>query len=197
MCVYVLEREIVSKQERERENCHCKPNLWVHNNWKITLYFDTLANIEKNGCTLWQMEKRFVTCLFLNLFILLGILFTYISNVIPFSEFPHPTKTLWHPLSPFFYEGALPHTHPLFPPTLAFPYSVVLNLHRTKGLSSHWCPYVADKYWWHICGWGHKLLHVYSLVSGLVPGSSGGSGWLIFLFFLWGCKSLQLLQSFL
>jgi hypothetical protein len=52
----------------------------------------------------------------------------------------------------------------------------------------------------------HPLLHmqleawvppfVYSLVSGLVPGSSLGSGWLILLSFLWGYKSLQLLPSF-
>jgi len=28
-------------------------------------------------------------------------------------------------------------------------------------------------------------LHVYSLIGSLVPGSSGGSGWLILLFFLW------------
>ena len=34
-------------------------------------------------------------------------------------------------------------------------------------------------------------------VDGLVPGSSRGSSWLILLFFLWGCKPLQLLQSFL
>jgi hypothetical protein len=46
------------------------------------------------------------------------------------------------------------------------------------------------------------LLHVYFLVGSLVPGNSrgegggGGSCWLV-LFFLWGCKSLQLLQSFL
>ena len=33
--------------------------------------------------------------------------------------------------------------------------------------------------------------------NGLVPGSSGVSGWLIFVFLLWGCKSLQLLQSLL
>ena len=35
------------------------------------------------------------------------------------------------------------------------------------------------------------------LVGSLVPGSSGRSGWLILLFFLCGCKPLQLLQSFL
>jgi hypothetical protein len=49
----------------------------------------------------------------------------------------------------------------------------------------------------YIYRWSHGSLHVYSLVGGLVPGSSGGSGWLILLFFLWGCKPLQLLQFFL
>jgi hypothetical protein len=51
----------------------------------------------------------------------------------------------------------------------------------------------------YICSWSHGTLHVYSLFDGLVPGSSGGgvSGWLILLFFLWGCKPLHLLQSFL
>jgi hypothetical protein len=49
----------------------------------------------------------------------------------------------------------------------------------------------------YICSWSHGSLHVYSLVGGLVPGSSWGSGWLILLFFLWGCKPLKLLQSFL
>jgi hypothetical protein len=48
----------------------------------------------------------------------------------------------------------------------------------------------------YICRWSHGSLHVYFLVDGLVPGRSGGSGWLILLFLLWGCKPLQLLQSF-
>jgi hypothetical protein len=46
----------------------------------------------------------------------------------------------------------------------------------------------------YICGWSHGFLHVYSLVGGLDPLSSG---WLVMLFFLWGCKPLQLFQSFL
>jgi hypothetical protein len=46
-----------------------------------------------------------------------------------------------------------------------------------------------------ICSWSQGSLHVYSLVGGLVPGSSGGSGWLILLFFLWGCNPRQLLPS--
>jgi hypothetical protein len=37
----------------------------------------------------------------------------------------------------------------------------------------------------YICSWSHESLHVYSLVCGSVPGSSGGSGWLILLFLLW------------
>jgi hypothetical protein len=39
--------------------------------------------------------------------------------------------------------------------------------------------------------------HMYCFVDGLVPESSGVSGRLILLFFLWGCKPLQPLQSFL
>jgi len=45
----------------------------------------------------------------------------------------------------------------------------------------------------YICSWSHGSVHVYSLDGGLVPVSSG---WLALLF-LWGCKPLQLLQSFL
>ena len=48
----------------------------------------------------------------------------------------------------------------------------------------------------YICSRSHESLHVYSLVGGLVLGISGNSGWLTFMF-LWGCKLLQLLQSFL
>ena len=36
----------------------------------------------------------------------------------------------------------------------------------------------------YICSWSYSSLHVYSLVGGLVPGSSGESGKLILLFFL-------------
>ena len=46
-------------------------------------------------------------------------------------------------------------------------------------------------------GWSHGSLYVYSVVDGLVPGSSEVSGWLTLFFFLWGYKPLQLLQTFL
>jgi len=41
----------------------------------------------------------------------------------------------------------------------------------------------------YICIWSPGSLHVYSLVGGLVLGSSERSDWFI-LFFLWGCNPL-------
>lgn len=49
----------------------------------------------------------------------------------------------------------------------------------------------------YICDWSYGSLHVFSLVGGLDPEHSGGSVWLILLFFLWGWNPLQLLQFFL
>jgi hypothetical protein len=49
----------------------------------------------------------------------------------------------------------------------------------------------------YICGWSHRSFHMYTLVGGLVPGSSEGTGWFMLLLLLWGCKPLQLLGSFL
>jgi hypothetical protein len=48
----------------------------------------------------------------------------------------------------------------------------------------------------YMCSWSHGSLLVNSLVGGLLPGSSGRSGWLILLFFLQCCKPLRLLQPF-
>ena len=47
-----------------------------------------------------------------------------------------------------------------------------------------------------MCSWSHGSLYVYFLVGGLVPGSSGVSGCLMLLIFLWGCNTLSLHQSF-
>jgi hypothetical protein len=59
-------------------------------------------------------------------------------------------------------------------------------------------PLIPDKaILWYIYGWSLESLHVYSLVDGLVPGRSGGTGWFILLFLLWGCKLLQFLEFFL
>jgi hypothetical protein len=62
----------------------------------------------------------------------------------------------------------------LCPPTLGH----LSNIHRTKTSPQKMPDKIIPCY---ICSWSH----VYSLVDDLVPGSSGGSGWLILLFFLW------------
>jgi hypothetical protein len=43
----------------------------------------------------------------------------------------------------------------------------------------------------YICSWRNKSHLVLSLVGGLVPGSSGGTGLLILLILIWGCKPLS------
>jgi hypothetical protein len=75
--------------------------------------------------------------------------------------------------------------------TQALPYTVESSLHRPRTsppIDARQC---------------HPLLHMQlepwvspCVLFGLWFGSSGGSGWLILLLFLWVCKPLQLLQSF-
>jgi hypothetical protein len=65
---------------------------------------------------------------------------------------------------------------------LEFSYTGVSSLQRTKGLSSHWWPTRPSSATY--AAGSHGSIHVYSLVGGLVPGSSGRSGWLILLFLL-------------
>ena len=98
---------------------------------------------------------------------------------------PHSLLT-----SPRFYEGAPP------PHCASIPLCWVIKPPQDQGPLLPLMP--GKVILCYICIWSHGSLHVYSLVGGLVPGSTGGggSGWLILLFFLWGCKLLQLLQSF-
>jgi hypothetical protein len=120
------------------------------------------------------------------------------SIYLHFKCYPLPGFSSANPLSspslPCFYEQVPPSTHPLPP--------------HHSSISLHWgieslqdqgppLPLMPDKaILCYICSWSYGSLHVYSLAGGLVPGSSRESGWLILLFFLWGCKPLQLLQSF-
>ena len=86
--------------------------------------------------------------------------------------------------------------HP-HPPTyswltaLAFPSTGASILHRTKRLPSHWYQIRQSSATYAA---GAVAPCVYSLVGGLVPGSSGRSGWLILLLFLWGVKPLHILS---
>jgi hypothetical protein len=77
--------------------------------------------------------------------------------------------------------------------TLVSTFIEATNLHKTKHLPSHLCHL---KILCYMCNKSHGTTHIYSLIGGLVPGSSKGSGELILLFLLWGCNLLQLLQSF-
>jgi len=140
------------------------------------------------GCFLYWMFS-FIGCFLYWMFSLLDVFFYWM-----FSLFPSGNP-LSHPPSLWFYKGALPPTYSLLPSCPGIPLHQGLKSSQDQ---SPLLPLMPDKaILCCICDWSHGLLHVYSLVGGLVPGSSWGSGWLILLFFLWGCKPLQLLQSFL
>jgi hypothetical protein len=128
------------------------------------------------------------------LFFLLDIFFIYISNAITFPGPPSleiSYSTLHLPAS----MRVFPHPHtssspPSHSPTLG---------HRAFTGPRASSPIDEQQ--------GHPLLHMplkplgpymcmYSFVGGLVTGRTAGSGWFL-LFFLLGCKSLHLLQSFL
>jgi hypothetical protein len=100
----------------------------------------------------------------------------------PPSHAPDPASVRMLPLPPT-------HSHL---PILTFPYTGAMESSQDQGTL---LPLMLPTKFCYICSWNHGSLHVYSFIGELFPGSSGGSGWLIFLFFLWGCKSLQLLQS--
>jgi hypothetical protein len=68
-------------------------------------------------------------------------------------------------------------------PVLAFPYTGSFSLHRTKGFSAHWWPTRLSCATFVLFGWWFSPWVLFR-----------GSGWLILMFSLWGCKPLQLLQ---
>jgi hypothetical protein len=75
-------------------------------------------------------------------------------------------------------------------PVLAFPYTEASSLLRTKCLSSHWCPTRQSSATYTSGGMGTSMRTL--LVGGLVPGSSGGTGWFVLLFLLWGFKLFEI-----
>jgi hypothetical protein len=98
-------------------------------------------------------------------------------------------------LSPFLISPLKPTIPSLLPllinPRTPVSYTGTLSLHRTKVLSSHWCLTRPSSATYASGAMGS--LHVYSLVGGLVPGSSWSTDWFILLFLLWGWKPLQIL----
>jgi hypothetical protein len=93
--------------------------------------------------------------------------FIYISNLFPFPGFPSE-NSLSHP--PMLYST----TNPLLLPCLGSPLHWGIESSQDQGPL---LPLMSNKaILCYICSWSHGSLHVYSLVGGLVSGSSGGTG---------------------
>jgi hypothetical protein len=104
-------------------------------------------------------------------------LFTFqILSPLPFSN--PPVNTLYHPLSPCFYKGEPPVTHPLLLPCPHIPlnwdtYWAFIGLRNTPPIDANKATLC------YMCSWSLGSLDVYSLVGGLGPRSSGWGeiGW--------------------
>jgi hypothetical protein len=120
---------------------------------------------------------------------LLVILFIYILTITSLPSFPSTTP---YPLLPpsCLFEDVPTTCWPTALSALGFPYTGSSSLHGTKGIPFQWCQIRQSSATYPPRA---MCTTVYSLVCGLVPGRFGDSGWMILLFFLWGCKTLQLL----
>ena len=89
------------------------------------------------------------------------------------------------------------HTHRLLPPHLDIPLHWGMEPSQDQGPLLSLMPDKAILC--YVGRWSLGSFHVYSLDGGLAPVSSGGSGWLTLLFFLWVVNpfsSLSLVSSF-
>jgi len=102
--------------------------------------------------------------------------FSWIFYVFTFQMLCH-LPPLPHPLpSPCFCEDAPTPTHPLPPQCPGIPLHWGNESSQDQGL---FLLLILDNaILCYICSWSHGSLHVYSLVGGLVPRSSGGA-WLV------------------
>jgi hypothetical protein len=118
---------------------------------------------------------------------LLVILFTFQM----LSPFPVSPSEIPPPPPPCLFEGAPLPVHPLLPHHPNIPLPLGIKPWQDQGSPLPVMPNKAILC--YICSWSHGSppSHVYSLVGGLVSGNLKGSGWLILLLFLWGCKPLQ------
>ena len=127
------------------------------------------------------------------LFKKLAILFIYISNVIPLLGFPSTNPLSPPTLFPASMRMLPPMIHPFPPHHPSILYAGASHLHRTKGLPSHRCRIRQSSATYTAGAMGFSMC---ILVLGLNVGISEGSGWLIWLFFQWGCRPLHFLHSF-
>ena len=100
----------------------------------------------------------------------------YISNVFPFLSYLPPWKPPMPSPSHCFYDS-FPHQHPLPPSHTRILLHWGIKPSQNQGPL---LPLMHDKghplLHMYICCWSHGSFHVYSLVGGLVPRSSGGWG---------------------
>ena len=100
---------------------------------------------------------------------LLDVFFIYISNVIPFPDFP-----IQKHLPPITSPSSCSSTHPLLLPSPGIPPHWGIETSHNQGPP---LPLMSDQaILCYICSWSHESHHVYSLVGDLVPGSSGDTG---------------------
>jgi hypothetical protein len=127
----------------------------------------------------------FLNCTYMNLFLFYCLFYLFTFQMWPLYPVSPPQIPYCLPTSPVsmrLLPHPLSHSHIS---ALAFTCAGPLTQDQGDPL-----PQMPDKViLCYICSWSHRSLHVYSLVGSLVPGSFGGTGWLI-LFFLWGCKPL-------
>jgi len=93
----------------------------------------------------------------------------------PFLISPHPVPQPLYPTPLPASMKMLPHS--LLPHLPGIPLHWGIHLSQDKGLLLLMSDNAILSY---KCSWSHGSLHVYSLVGGLIPGSSGVSGWLMF-----------------
>jgi hypothetical protein len=140
--------------------------------WTVYIYIGTLKAKNQDQWSMFLLDS---------FLILLYIPFKFYPLPHPYVSMrvlPHP---LPHPLS-----------HPLLPQCPSITLHWGIKPSQDKGATLPLMPDMAILCF--IFSWSHRSLHVYSLLGGLFLGTFGASGWLILLFFLWGCKPVLLLQ---
>jgi hypothetical protein len=111
------------------------------------------------------------TCFFYWIFLNLHFKCYPLSHSLP------PWELSFHLPSPCFCEDVLPTTYPLLPPRPGIPLHWGTKPWHDQG---PFLPLMHDKaIHCYINSWSHGSLHVYSLIGGLVPGSSGVGFWLV------------------
>jgi hypothetical protein len=115
--------------------CVCARMMHVCRVYIFKWYVDECVHTD---CVLVKVHMWYLLQSLSTLYFLLDIFFIYLSNVIPFPGFPSETPYAMLPL-PASMRVLLHLPTQSCLSALAFPYTGVSSLRRTKGVSSHWC----------------------------------------------------------